>query len=941
MTSEIKLLIASLIPVLASAVFYLLENRTAFGKADRMVRQIVIGIVFGAIAILGTEWGIPVDGAVVNCRDAAPLCAGLFFGGPAGIIAGVIGGVERWIAVAWGVGSFTRVACSVSTVIAGIYAALIRKYMFGGKRPSWSLAFAVGIVMETFHLLMVFVTNLDSAEQAAAVVAACTKYMLAANGFAVLLSAIVISLLAGETLLPDRENTSIEHTIKFWLFICVFFAFLITTVFLFFLQNSLATQTYERELEYSVLDAASDVRRASDDRILASARIIAEKATEGSLNGYRFGYGVDEINMVGRDGIIFDSTNKTFIGFDMHSGEQSEAFMCLLEGEEEFSQPMTKMSYDSRTPRKYAGVATDYGFIQVGYFYDHFVKLLNEEVVDITKNRHIGETGVVFIIDDNDMIFSGPTDFLGYSLKDTALLKDMSNNPEHTVFTSEIFGKEVLVDYCPVETFRIIAYVEKSEALSDRDTSLYVNTFLEILVFAVLFALIDILIRRLVINRIQRVNNSLGRITGGDLDEVVSVRENTEFAQLSDDINATVSALKKYIGQAEKRIEEELTFAKNIQASALPNVFPAYPKRSDFDIFSSMDPAKEVGGDFYDFYITNFEGDENLNFLVADVSGKGIPAAMFMMKAKTLLKNLTESGLPLEEVFYRANNGLCEGNEEVGMFVTALQGRLDLKSGSLTLVNAGHNPPLIKHADGKFEFVKLKPCLVLAGMDGVPYRTASVDFAKGDTLFLYTDGVSEATNRDNELYGEDRLLEALNSVPYSNMEQLCAMIRKDIDDFVDGAPQFDDITMMAIKYKGTMERKELNFEHATLDDIQTVTDFIEDTLEEMECPDQFKYKVDIIVDEIFSNICNYAYEGEAGVAAIILEEIQDPHGVKLIFADRGVPYNPLEKEDPDISLALEDRAIGGLGIFMVKQCVDEIAYNYSNGRNILTVKKYF
>ena len=153
--------------------------------------------------------------------------------------------------------------------------------------------------------------------------------------------------------------------------------------------------------------------------------------------------------------------------------------------------------------------------------------------------------------------------------------------------------------------------------------------------------------------------------------------------------------------------------------------------------------------------------------------------------------------------------------------------------------------------------------------------------------------------------------------------------------------QFDDITMTAFNYRGSMERRELHYDNATLDDIPEVTDFVEAALDEMGCPDAAKLKIDVIVDEIFSNICNYAYDGARGVAAVIVEETQDPHGVKLIFADRGKAYNPLEKEDPDPSLALEDRAIGGLGIFMVKNSADEVNYEYTNGRNILTVKSYF
>lgn len=941
MNPELKLLIASLVPVLASVLFYLLENKTAFGRIDRMVRQVIIGIVFGAVAILGTEWGIAIDGAIVNCRDAAPLCAGLFFGGPAGIIAGVIGGVERWVAVAWGAGSFTRLACSISTVLSGVYAAIIRKNIFNNKRPGWPLAFASGIVMESFHLIMVFVTNLNDAERASEVVNTCTKYMLAANGFAVALAAIAISLAAGEGIKPRKESVSIERSIQAGLFTCVFVAFVITSGFVFSLQNGIAKDSIETELEYSLADVSMDIQYVVDDKILAKAHEIAENAAQDSLDELMDLYSVDEINMVSGSGIIFASTNPSFVGFDMHAGEQSAAFLVLLGEQNEYVQPVTQITYDDQTLFKYAGVATEYGFLQIGYYSNHFNELLNEKVADITKNRHVGETGVVLIVDENDKIFSGPREFLKYSLRNSQLLEDMKNNEEHTVFVSKVQGNEAYVSYCSVEGFRIIAFMNKSEALRGRDTALYVNTFLEILVFAVLFALVAILIRKQVLERLQKVNGSLARITAGDLDENVDVRDSVEFAQLSDDINSTVNTLKDFIGQAEKRIEEELIFAKNIQASTLPSVFPAFPNRRDFDIYSSMDPAKEVGGDFYDFYLTNFDGIEALNFLVADVSGKGIPAAMFMMKAKTMLKNLTESGIPMEDVFYKANNGLCEGNEGVGMFVTALQGRMNLKTGALTMINAGHNPPLVKHAGGKFEYIKLKPCLVLAGMDEVPYFTANVDFAKGDTIFLYTDGVSEATNSCNELYGEDRLLEVLNTASYTSMEQLCAIVRCDIDKFVGDAPQFDDITMTAIQYNGTMERRELNFTEATLDDIPEVTDFVEDALDVMGCPQADKLKIDIIVDEIFSNICNYAYEGKPGIAAIIIEETQDPHGVRLIFADKGMPYNPLEKEDPDISMALEDRAIGGLGVFMVKQSVDEINYSYSNGRNILTVKKCF
>ena len=239
----------------------------------------------------------------------------------------------------------------------------------------------------------------------------------------------------------------------------------------------------------------------------------------------------------------------------------------------------------------------------------------------------------------------------------------------------------------------------------------------------------------------------------------MDVRSHVEFEDLSDDINFTVDTLKRYIADAAARIDAELAFAKAIQHSALPSVFPPYPNRKEFDIWATMHTAKEVGGDFYDFY---FVDDDTLAFLVADVSGKGIPAAMFMMQSKTLLKSCAESGMSVEEVFTNANAKLCEGNE-ADMFVTAWMGYLNLKTGLLTFANAGHNPPLVKHADGSFSYLKSRAGFVLAGMDSVRYRKNELQLEPGDVLYLYTDGVTEANNSGNELYSEERLLSLLNA----------------------------------------------------------------------------------------------------------------------------------------------------------------------------------
>ena len=275
-------------------------------------------------------------------------------------------------------------------------------------------------------------------------------------------------------------------------------------------------------------------------------------------------------------------------------------------------------------------------------------------------------------------------------------------------------------------------------------------------------------------------------------------------------INATNEAIEAKdlaaeMARTEALREADLNIAKNIQISALPSVFPPFPEHKEFELFASMNAAKEVGGDFYDFYMT----DENtLGFLIADVSGKSIPGAMFMMTAKSTIKNLAENGMPPAEVFTRANEKLCEGNE-AEMFVTAWLGYLDLKTGLVHVANAGHNPPVLIRG-GKAEYVILKPGLMLAGMDGVRYKEQTMQLRKGDMLYLYTDGVTEAMDKDEEQYGEDRLIKLLSfgenySAPSAEngiAEPVCDAVIADVRKFTDGAEQSDDITMLCVRYLG-------------------------------------------------------------------------------------------------------------------------------------------
>ena len=283
-----------------------------------------------------------------------------------------------------------------------------------------------------------------------------------------------------------------------------------------------------------------------------------------------------------------------------------------------------------------------------------------------------------------------------------------------------------------------------------------------------------------------------------------SVKTKDEIQKLSESVLKMEIGIKEYIANitkitAEKeRIGAELNVAKQIQADLLPSIFPAFPGRKEFDIFASMDPAKEVGGDFYDFFMVD---EDHLVFLIADVSGKGVPAALFMVIAKTLIKNQVLKGEEPSAVFEAVNNQLCENNKE-GMFVTAWMGMLEVSTGNLIYVNAGHNPPLIKGEDGIFRYLECNPCFILAGMEGIPYQQENIQLKTGDSIYLYTDGVTDTINLKEEMYGEDRLEAVLNVHKEEAPEEILTAIKKELETFAGEAEQFDDVTMLGFKYIG-------------------------------------------------------------------------------------------------------------------------------------------
>ena len=801
--------LAVFLPVLASILLTLLRQRTGVAQVSEKRWQVIVGVVFGLISIYGTEFGIPLDGAMMNVRDAAPLAAGLYFGGPAGIIAGVIGGVERWFAVYWGVGEFTRVACSLGTIFAGVFAAVLRKYVFSYLIPNLSFAFATGIVTEVMHLTLVFVTNLDETTRAFEIVQACSIPMTFCVALSTMLCSFSLLLLNHQPLITPSGERNIVRILHARMLVAFVVAFLITVGFTAAVQTSRSDADAENLLSQSIEDLEDDIVDASDMNLLeltqhaAAALPSASAATDKECARLASELDVAEVNVVNADGIIAATNIEEFLGFDMASGVQSGEFLVLLPngGQQQLVQSYQPMTYDASVLRKYAGVALEDGFVQVGYDASNFLDDLSSQVEMSVKNRHVGTAGAFVVIDEAGAVVSTREDVATESAAQLVASADAAGPGQ--LFITTFAGEKCFASYQEVEGYRVIALLPASEANASRDSSLLILALMEILVFAALFLVIHAVVKLVLVRGIRRMTNQLAQITKGDLDVKVDVRTASELSSLSDDINLTVGALKTSLAT----VQADLDMAAQIQANVLPTITRVISGRSEFELFSSMEPAKEVGGDFYDFFMID---DDHLALVVADVSGKGVPAALFMMLSKTIIKMEALSSIDPAQVLLRANADLSEKNDD-DMFTTAWLGVLEISTGALTYADAGHEK-LALFRNGAWELPpKPNGAVALAAFAQEDYnelpekyrfRNQTVVLQPGDAIFQYTDGVTEAANSQEELFGEGRLVETLGASPSAAPGTLLPFVREKVGEFVQDAPQFDDITMLGLLYKG-------------------------------------------------------------------------------------------------------------------------------------------
>ena len=434
-------------------------------------------------------------------------------------------------------------------------------------------------------------------------------------------------------------------------------------------------------------------------------------------------------------------------------------------------------------------------------------------------------------------------------------------------------------------------------------------------------------------------------ISSGRFDEsLTELHRNDEIGQLSNSFRDMQQSLVrqmeelKQVNEQKGRIEGELKIARDIQMAMLPKIFPPYPDRKDIDLFGQLTPAKEVGGDLFDFFIR----DEKLFFCIGDVSGKGIPASLYMVVTKSLFRTVASHEASPDRIVYALNQTLSQDNES-NMFVTFFVGVLDLPTGRMHYCNAGHDAPLLIGHTGA-GMLPVDSNLPIGVMDGWKFTKQETLVDPDTTIFLYTDGLNEAENIKHEQFEMNRVIEVAQTLQKNNefnpttiVSQMTDAVRK----FVGEADQSDDLTMLALQY--TKHQEDVTYQRSLtltndLKRVPRLNTFIDEVCEANGFDMATTMQINLAIEEAVVNVMNYAYpKGTKG--DITIETKANRTELSFVISDTGKPFDPTAKAEVDITLSAEDRQIGGLGIHLIRQIMDHINYERVDGHNILTLIK--
>jgi phosphoserine phosphatase RsbU/P len=424
--------------------------------------------------------------------------------------------------------------------------------------------------------------------------------------------------------------------------------------------------------------------------------------------------------------------------------------------------------------------------------------------------------------------------------------------------------------------------------------------------------------------------------------EALPQKSKDEVGRLAESFMDMERTLQKYLKDLEEttaskeRIESELKIAHEIQMSMVPKTFPPFPDRREFDIYATLVPAREVGGDFYDFF---FIDDQRLCFAIADVSGKGVPASLFMALTKTMFRATggRQNATP-EIILSRLNREICRDNESC-MFVTIFCCVVDARTGQVEYTNGAHNLPYVL-SDGAVMALPKTGGIALGVTEAADFHAGQLLLKPGDQLILYTDGVTEAMDKDDQLFSERRLETALQGMNGLSSKEVIAKVVKEVQRFSTGAPQSDDITMLVLGYVGPKETAEGTLSvllRNDLSEFQRLNQIVTEFAERHGLASELVFRVTLVLEEIVTNVILYGCEDGLEHEISVRLSWEDPY-IKLEVEDDGRPFNPLEAPPPDTGKPLAERQVGGLGIHLVREMMDELEYRRENDKNLLTLK---
>ncbi len=577
---------------------------------------------------------------------------------------------------------------------------------------------------------------------------------------------------------------------------------------------------------------------------------------------------------------------------------------------------------------------------------------------DIVSSIKIGKTGYGFMISKSGIVVTHPDKSLivDGSIYNLAALRqddDLKKIADSMIkgksgFVSSksvITGKLCWLSYAPLIStgWSLGVLFPQDELMAD---IVHLNIVVFSLGIAGLFLLLVIIV--IISGTITRPLRILAQktkdIAKGNLDfEISGIGSKDEVGKLAESFEYMKSSLKQYIKEltettaSKEKIESELKIAHDIQMSLVPHVFPQFLSKKDFDIYAVLEPAKAVGGDFYDFF---FIDDTHLCFVIGDVSDKGVPAALFMAMTKTLLKLTARELKKPEDILSKVNKEISRDNKSC-MFITIFCGILDINSGELVYANGGHNEPFIVKNNTDAEFLRCSRGPAIGIDAGAIYLSNKVYLKENDMIFTYTDGVTEAFNKNHELYSEDRLEDELSGGFRLTPEAITAKVLKSVQDFSLGVNQSDDITILAIKFLKSVERSSKSKVFVINNSIEQIEMLASELLKfgkDNSLGDDVMFNIHLAMEEVISNIILYGFNDKREHEIFVRLEL-DRNFIIVEVKDDGRPFNPLDLPKPDLNKPIEEKPIGGLGVYLVRALMDGVEYTRDGDHNILKMKK--